>query len=128
MQWHQSTYLTFPVDGECINLTRITGFGSNVPSPQPVGASITWRANAFDPEGNQVFYRYAINGPSTGGLWKIVREWSTDPNWSWFTSPAELGTTLINVQIRDGYHTSPTDGMTMLWPRSPCLGPISRRP
>lgn len=86
----------------------ITGFGSNVPSPQPVGASTTWRANAFDPEGNQVFYRYAINGPSTGGLWKIVREWSTDPNWSWFTSPADLGMTLINVQIRDGYHTSPT--------------------
>jgi protocatechuate 3,4-dioxygenase beta subunit len=85
----------------------ITSLASNVFSPQPIGATVQWRASAMDPEGNPVFYRYWIKGPATGGFWRIARDWSTDPTWVWSTSPADAGTSEIQVQVRDGLHSSP---------------------
>ena len=93
-----------------INLNQppvITSLGTSAPSPQPVGATIWWSATAIDPEHNPVFYRYWIKGPGTGGLWQLARDWSTDPTWSWPTSPRDAGTSEIQVQVRDGYHSSP---------------------
>ena len=85
----------------------ITGLASNVMGPQPIGAAIRWQASAIDPEGNPVYFRYWLNGPATRGVWKMVRDWSTDPNWIWFTSPADAGVSHIQVQVMDGLHTSP---------------------
>ena len=85
----------------------ITGLGTNLPSAQPVGATIRWAATASDPEGNPLFFRYWMRGPSTGGLWRMVRDWSTDPTWTWPTTPADAGTSEIKVQVRDGLHSSP---------------------
>ena len=85
----------------------ITSLGTSAPSPQPVGATVWWSATAMDPEGNPVFYRYWIKGPATSGIWKIARDWSTDPTWSWPTSIKDAGTSEIQVQIRDGYHSGP---------------------
>ena len=86
----------------------ITGLASNVFSPQPIGATVMWRASAMDPEGNPVFYRYWLKGPATGGSWRIARDWSTDPTFVWPTSPADAGTSEIQVQVRDGLHSSPS--------------------
>ena len=61
----------------------------------------------MDPEGNPAFYRYWLKGPATGGFWRIARDWSTDPTWVWPTSPADAGTSEIQVQVRDGLHSSP---------------------
>jgi protocatechuate 3,4-dioxygenase beta subunit len=36
-------------------------------SPQISGTVITWAANATDPEGDTVLYRFFLNGPTTGG-------------------------------------------------------------
>jgi protocatechuate 3,4-dioxygenase beta subunit len=85
----------------------ITGLASNVMGPQPIGAAIRWQASAIDPEGNPVYFRYWLNGPATRGVWRMVRDWSTDPNWIWFTSPADAGVSHIQVQVMDGLHTSP---------------------
>ncbi|MCX6676922.1 MAG: SpaA isopeptide-forming pilin-related protein [Methanothrix sp.] len=85
----------------------ITSLASNVNSPQPIGATVMWRASSMDPEGNPVFYRYWLKGPTTGGLWRLARDWSTDPTWVWPTSPADAGTSEIQVQVRDGLHSSP---------------------
>jgi len=85
----------------------ITSLGSNVMGPQPIGAAIRWQASAIDTEGNPVYFRYWLNGPATRGVWKMVRDWSTDPNWIWFTSPADAGVSHIQVQVMDGLHTSP---------------------
>ena len=85
----------------------ITGLGTNLPSAQPVGATIRWAATASDPEGNPLFFRYWMRGPSTGGLWRMVRDWSTDPTWTWPTTPTDAGTSEIKVQVRDGLHSSP---------------------
>ncbi|MDD4448435.1 MAG: hypothetical protein PHN61_12275, partial [Methanothrix sp.] len=86
----------------------ITGLASNVPSPQPIGATVWWKASAIDQEGNPVFYRYWLKGAATGGSWRIARDWSTDPTWVWTTSPADAGTSEIQVQVRDGLHSSPS--------------------
>ncbi len=86
----------------------ITGLASNVHSPQPIGATVWWKASAMDQEGNPVFYRYWLKGAATGGSWRIVRDWSTDPTWVWPTSPADAGTSEIQVQVRDGLHSSPS--------------------
>jgi len=86
----------------------ITGLASNVPSPQPIGATVWWKASAIDQEGNPVFYRYWLKGAATGGSWRMVRDWSTDPTWVWPTSPADAGTSEIQVQVRDGLHSSPS--------------------
>jgi hypothetical protein len=37
----------------------------------------------------------------------MVRDWSTDPTWTWFTSPADAGVSQIQVQAKDGQHSSP---------------------
>jgi hypothetical protein len=86
----------------------ITGLASNVFSPQPIGATVWWKASAMDQEGNPVFYRYWLKGAATGGFWRIARDWSTDPTWVWPTSLADAGTSEIQVQVRDGLHTSPS--------------------
>ncbi|HSD57157.1 MAG TPA: hypothetical protein VLB04_03165, partial [Methanotrichaceae archaeon] len=85
----------------------ITSLASSAPSPQPIGVTVSWKATAFDPNGDPVFYRYWLKGPSTGGLWKLVRGWSTDPTWTWATSPVDVGTSQVQVQARDGFHESP---------------------
>ena len=93
-----------------INLNQppvVTSLVTNLRNPEPVGATIVWSATAFDPEGNPVFYRYWLKGPSTGGFWKLARDWSTDPTWVWPTSPADAGTSEIQLQVRDGLHANP---------------------
>ncbi|MDD4161655.1 MAG: SdrD B-like domain-containing protein, partial [Methanothrix sp.] len=85
----------------------ITSLASNMNSPQPIGATVWWKASAMDPEGNPVFYRYWVKGPATGGFWRLARDWSTDPTWVWPTSTADAGTSEIQVQVRDGLHSSP---------------------
>ncbi|MCX6674722.1 MAG: hypothetical protein NTY37_13200 [Methanothrix sp.] len=87
-----------------VNLNRppiITGMASNMLSPQPIGATVMWSASAVDQEGNPVFYRYWLKGPETGGLWRLARDWSTNPTFVWPTSPADAGTSEIQVKVRD---------------------------
>jgi protocatechuate 3,4-dioxygenase beta subunit len=86
----------------------ITSLVTSAPSPQPVGAAVSWKVDAFDPDGDLLFYRYWMKGPSTGGLWKLVRDWSTDSTWTWLTTPADVGIALVDVQVRDGFHAGPT--------------------
>ena len=85
----------------------ITAFSSVPSSPRQVGANVKWTARAFDPEERMLFFRYWLKGPSTGGIWKPVRDWSTDPSWNWATSPRDVGTSQAQVQVRDGFHEGP---------------------
>ena len=72
--------------------------------PQPAGTAITWTASATDPDGDELYYRFWIKGPSTNGLWEIKQDWSTDNTWTWDTSDADAGDTDISVWILDGHH------------------------
>jgi hypothetical protein len=85
----------------------ITDIGTNVRSPQPIGATVLWSARAIDREGDLLFFRYWLKGSSTAGVWRLARDWSTDPTWIWPTSPIDAGTSEVQVQVRDGRHSSP---------------------
>ena len=75
--------------------------------PQPAGTSITWVAYAEDPDGDTLYYRFWIRGPSTGYSWAIMQDWSTDNTWTWHTASADIGDTDISVWIWDGHHAPP---------------------
>jgi hypothetical protein len=78
----------------------------NKAEPQNAGTSITWTASATDPDGDPLYYRFWIKGPTTGNLWTIKRGWSSINTWTWYTTASDVGDTDISVWIRDGNHAS----------------------
>jgi hypothetical protein len=75
---------------------------SDKKSPQNEGTQITWTAYASDPDGDNILYRFFLNGePQTG--------WVTDNSWTWATTEDDIGDKQIEVHIRDGEH-APQDG------------------
>jgi hypothetical protein len=73
--------------------------------PLTAGSSATWTARATDdPDGDQIYYRFWLKGPSTGNSWKDVTGWTTNSRWTWWTSSSDIGTSSVNVWIRDGNH------------------------
>ena len=83
--------------------------------PQSAGAAITWTASATDPDGDPLYYLFRLKGPATGNSWQIMRDWSTDNTWTWYTSSPGGDTDVsgwskldIAVWIRDGHH-APSD-------------------
>jgi hypothetical protein len=81
--------------------------------PQQIGATINWRAQASDPEGDPIYYKFLIKGPGTGEKWETVQVWSSNNMYSWKTKEGDIGKSYISVQIRDGKHadTSSMDDM-----------------
>ncbi len=69
------------------------------PSPQPPATVIRWTATASDPDGDTIYYRFDLKGPSTGGAWKMMRDWSTSNTWEW--APTRPGDYDIDVWISD---------------------------
>ena len=69
-------------------------------SPQDAGASITWTALAYDPENDQIFYRFLLNG-------RPVTDWTSENAWHWHSSEKDAGKNRIEVQVRDGKHAGP---------------------
>ncbi len=73
-------------------------------SPQVPGTSITWTANATDPEKDKILYRFFLNDPSTGASWKPQTDWSESSYWTWTTSKSDVGSDQVRVWVRDGKH------------------------
>ncbi len=68
--------------------------------PQDAGASITWTANAKDPDKDQILYRFFVNDePETN--------WTSDNTWTWQTTDDDIGQKQIEARIRDGKHKGP---------------------
>jgi len=99
------------VDGDDFKDIDFTIFASNQPpsiislspspnSPQPAGTTIAWAAKAIDPDNDQIFYKYILNGKSETG-------WSSDNTWTWSTTNSDVGENQIEVRIRDGKHAGP---------------------
>jgi len=64
-------------------------------SPNEYGAEIEWTAEARDPDGDQILYKFFLNDVE-------VTKWETQNNWTWMAP--EAGSYRIEVQIRDGKH------------------------
>ena len=86
-----------------------TSLTPNRESPQVVGSSVTWTATANDPDGDLIYYRFWLKGPSTGNVWKDMTGWTANSRWTWQTRTSDIGDNQVNVWIRDGKHAG-TDG------------------
>jgi len=82
----------------------VEGLISDAISPQPVGTAIKWTATTMDLDGDTIYYRFWLKGPSTEGDWNDMTGWTTNNVWTWSTSDADVGASQINVWIRDGNH------------------------
>lgn len=71
--------------------------------PQIYGTTITWKAASSDPNGDIIYYRFLLSGPSTSYSWKIIQDWSTSNTWTWRTSSLDMGDNTVRVQVRDIY-------------------------
>jgi hypothetical protein len=67
---------------------------------QDKGTVITWTANASDPDGDPVLYRFFLNN-------KSMTEWSNGNKWTLNATDADVGENQVEVQIRDGKHKGP---------------------
>ena len=74
---------------------------SDIASPQAQGATVAWTAGAADREGDQIFYKFLLNGRDMTG-------WSASPTWQWASGSQAPGDYRIRVLVRDGMH-SPED-------------------
>ena len=77
----------------------LQGLGSDKSSPQVLGTSVTWTAQATDPDGDKIFYKFLLNDREVTG-------WSESDIWIWNTSSAVPGDYTIKVLVRDGKHSS----------------------
>ena len=103
--WDDAKVVDYVVTG--LNLQPVfNSLTPNPTSPQNVGATIRWTSDATDPDpGDVVQYKFHLRGPSTGGAWQVVQEWSTKNWWDW--KPSQQGDYDVNVWIRDGKHEGP---------------------
>jgi len=75
----------------------LSSFSPDRPDPQPPGTTIVWRAEASDPDGEEVMYRFLENG-------QAATDWSNSGSWAWNTTGLAEGDYRISVQTRDGQH------------------------
>jgi hypothetical protein len=80
----------------------LTSLEPDRPGPQETGVAIKWVARAEDPDDESLYYRFLLTGPSTGGSWDAVQDWSTQSWWDW--EPSEAGGYRVQVEVRDGDH------------------------
>jgi tetratricopeptide (TPR) repeat protein len=77
----------------------LTGLSPDKLSPQEEGTSITWTAEASDPDNNPLVYRFLLRG-------KIVSDWNSDNSWTWSTTSDDAGDNQIEVQVSDKKHAA----------------------
>jgi hypothetical protein len=88
-------------------LPAIDGLTSDKKSPQYTGTSVAWTADAIDPDGDQILYRFILNDiPKT--------KWQTDNTWIWgvtgpFPVDQDKEWNRVEVQVRDGKHAGPDE-------------------
>jgi hypothetical protein len=82
----------------------IENLTSDQTGPQKTGAIITWTAEAKDPEGDKILYRFLMKGPRTHGEEEVVRDWSDIESWAWEAGEEDIGSSDITVQARDESH------------------------
>lgn len=79
----------------------ISALTSDKTSPQEAGTEIIWTAEASDPEGDQILFRFFLDN-------KSMTDWTADKMWTWTTE--QPGLYWVEVQVRDGMSAG-IDGM-----------------
>jgi len=81
------------------SLPEVPALKADRSSPQAIGSIITWKAEANDPDGDDISYKFLADG-------KEVRKWSSSNSWVWDTSSAKPAEYKITVLVRDARHSS----------------------
>ncbi len=91
---------TSPGSASAINIPPvISGLTMDKTSPQEAGTVVLWTANASDPDGDLIQYKFFLNGlPTTN--------WQLSNQWPWITFEGEFR---IEVRVRDGMHAGPNE-------------------
>jgi hypothetical protein len=76
---------------------RLISLTPDKSSPQAAASTITWTAEARDPEKDPIFYRFLLNDDP-------ITKWIKNNTWAWSTSDSNVGANTIEVQVRDGKH------------------------
>jgi len=76
----------------------LASFLPDIASPQAQGATVAWTAGAADREGDQIFYKFLLNGREMTG-------WSASPTWQWSSGGQAPGDYRVRVLVRDGMHS-----------------------
>jgi len=76
----------------------LTDLTSDISSPQAQGAEVTWTAEAQDPDGETIYYKFQLNGRDITG-------WSESARWIWPTKGQSIGEHRIRALARDGQHS-----------------------
>jgi hypothetical protein len=66
-------------------------------SPQDAGSVITWTVQASDPENDQLYYRFFLNG-------QPVTDWQPQNQFVWTSTDANVGENQLEVRVLDGKH------------------------
>ena len=82
---------------------------STPPSPQVDGTPITWTAIAKDPDSDAIYYRFELNGPSTGKRYVVKQNWSENNEWIWNSTDSDIGLNYIRVLAKDAKHNEPSE-------------------
>ncbi|HWQ20168.1 MAG TPA: J domain-containing protein [Methanotrichaceae archaeon] len=85
----------------------MTDLSPDQAGPQPAGSTVIWTARASDPDGDPVYYKFWLQGPSTDGIWTEMTGWIIDSKWAWKTGPRDAGHNMIKAEVRDGLHAGP---------------------
>jgi len=84
------------------------------PGPQVDGTPITWNAIANDPNEDTIYYRFELNGPSTGKRYVVKQDWSEKSEWIWNSTDSDIGINYIRVSVKDEKHSEPSGDATII--------------
>lgn len=84
----------------------ITSLTPSLASPQVEETKIDFICVASDADSDQIFYRFFLTGPGTASKKKLVQDWGHHNSWQWQPQDGDVGTSSIEVQVRDGLHAA----------------------
>jgi len=70
---------------------------SDIASPDVQGVTVVWKAEAQDPDGDKILYKFQLGGRDMG-------RWSESASWKWSTRDLPPGDYKIRVLARDDKH------------------------
>ena len=78
----------------------IGSISPSVPTPDTVGAQVTWTASATGGSGTYQ-YQFSRTGPDTGGTAVVAQAWGTSKTWNWTPTSSMVGSNTITVGVRN---------------------------
>ena len=93
-----SKAIDFVISAPPNNPPAVADLVADLASPQILGTTVTWTAEASDPEADPISYRFMVNDTP-------VSDWQSQNQFAW--TATEPGTSLITAQVRDDQREGP---------------------